>query len=157
MERVSLDRTTTEAILAAVESHARASGFFQRVNKHEVANAPGTGLTAEIWVQRIRPASSGLSSTSGLLVLNVRIRMPATYGSDFIEAEMLAACDALMLAYSGDFELGGALGVRSIDLLGQHGTPLAAVAGYLQQQDNVYRVYTIDVPIVANDLWTQAP
>jgi hypothetical protein len=153
VERVSLNRATVETILAVVESHAMASGFFQRVNKHEVANAPGNGLTAEIWVQRIRPARSGLDSTSGVLLLNVRIRMPTTFGSDYIEAELLAACDALMLAYTGDFQLGG--NAASIDIFAEHGTQLDAVAGYLQQQDTIFRVYTLNVPIICNDLWEQ--
>jgi hypothetical protein len=150
---VSLDRSTVETVLALVESHALKTGMFAGVNKHEVANAPGNGIRAEIWVQRIRPASSGLASTSGLLVLNVRIRKPTTLGSDLIEAEMLAACDALMLAYTGDFELGG--NARQVDIFGQHGVQLDATAGYLQQQDALYRVYTLNVPIVVSDLWAQ--
>jgi len=153
---VSLDKSTIRSILAVVESHALASGQFVRVNKHEVANPPTLGISAEIWVQRIMAIpASGLASSSGLLVLNIRPRMPATFNSDAVEEELLAAVDALMSAYSGDFELGGSLNVRSVDLLGSNGVRLAAAAGYLNQE-TLYRVYTIDLPIVVNDLWTQS-
>lgn len=143
------------AILNAVSSHAMASGHFEQVNGHEVANAPGFGITVEIWVQRVGPvpAASGLASTSALVLLNVRLRMPATVPDDYIDPAMTIAASDLIGAYSGDFELGG--NARNIDLLGAYGTPVQAVAGWLQQ-DGMYRVYTIDLPVVVNDLWTQS-
>lgn len=143
------------AILTAVESHAMGLGQFERVNKHEVANAPGAGITVEIWVQRIGPVrSSGLASTSALLLLNVRLRMPALLPDDYIDPAMTTACSDLMGAYSGEFELGGL--VRDVDLFGENGTPLQAVAGWLPQDGSLFRVYTVDLPLVINDIWNQA-
>lgn len=143
-------------ILSAVASHASASGHFERVNQHEVANAPGHGITVEIWVQRIGPVrSSGLASTSALLLLNVRLRMPATVPDDYIDPAMTIAASDLIGAYSGDFELGGL--ARDVDLLGENGTPLRAVAGWLEQDGTTFRVYTLDLPVVVNDLWAQSP
>lgn len=144
------------AILTAVESHAMGLGQFERVNKHEVANAPGAGITVEIWVQRIGPApgASGMAATSALVHLQVRLRMPALLPDDYIDPAMTTACSDLIAAYSGDFELGGL--VRDVDLLGQFGTALQAVAGWLPQDGSLFRVYTIDLPLVCNDLWNQA-
>ena len=148
----------TLAILEAVESHAAALGRFERVNRHEPKNAPGTGLTAAIWVQSIAPAAlaSGLAVTAALLVVNVRIytNMLAE-PQDAIDPSMVAAVDSLMTAYSGDFTLDGL--VRNVDLLGQHGTPLSAQAGYLEQDKKMFRVVTLTVPLVVNDVWSQTP
>lgn len=146
----------TAAIIDAVASHALALGRFERVNQHEPANSPISGLTAAVWVDRLGPAraSSGLATTSARLVLQVRIYSSvAQEPADAIDPTMLAAVDALMGAYSADFTLGGL--VRSVDLLGEEGQVLDAQAGYLELVDAVYRVFTITVPIIANDTWEQ--
>ena len=146
------------AILAAVESHALALGHFDRVNRHEPKSAPGNGLTAAIWVQNLRPvaAASGLTSTSARLELSVRVQMGMlAEPQDEIDTRILVAVDALMAAYSGDFELGGQ--IRNVDLLGALGDPLAADAGYLEQDSKLYRVVVISLPIIVNDLYVQAP
>lgn len=142
----------------AVQSHASASGYFESVNGAEPKNAPSTGgLTAAVWADRVAPLrSSGLNSVSVLVVFNVRI-----YGSaqsepaDAIDPNMLAAVDALCAAYSGDFTLGGL--ARSVDLLGANGTALNVQAGYLSQDGVLYRVMTITVPVIVNDLWEETP
>lgn len=147
-----------DSILDAVISHAMASGHFETVNGHEPKNAPGTGVTAAVWVETIGPVrgGSGLSSTTGRLTLNVRLYTPMlSEPQDAIDPSLVRALDALMTAYSGDFQLGGA--ARNIDLLGAHGTPLQAQAGYLSQDGKVFRVYTINLPVIVNDLWEQTP
>jgi hypothetical protein len=121
---MSLD---SNAIIDAVASHAAASGWFERVNRHEPKNAPGHGLTAAVWVDQLGPvpAGSGLRKTSARVVLNVRVfQNMLAEPQDEIDPNMMSAVDALMTAYSGDFELGG--NVRNVDLLAQAGTPLAA-------------------------------
>jgi len=74
---------------------------------------------------------------------------------DAIDTNIMTAVDALMAAYSSDFDLGGL--VRNVDLLGAHGDPLAADAGYLEQDKRLYRVVVISLPLICNDLYTQAP
>lgn len=143
-------------ILAAVESHALASGYFDAVNGHEPKSAPQNGLTAAVWVEQIGPArgGSGLDSTSARLALNVRLYTPMMQEpEDAIDPALMDALDALMAAYSGDFELGGL--VRSVDLLGTYGDPLGARAGYLTTTGAEYRVMTITLPLIVNDLWEQ--
>jgi hypothetical protein len=45
--------------------------------------------------------------------------------------------------------------VRNIDLLGEYGQRLTAQAGYLQLSDGMYRIFTITIPCIVNDMWTQ--
>lgn len=150
---MSLDIRT---ILSAVESHALASGYFVAVNGHEPKSPPNSGITAAVWVEQIGPArrASGLDSTTARLALYVRLYSSLVQEpADAIDPDLMTALDALMAAYSGDFTLGGL--VRDVDLLGQHGDPLSARAGYLAEGGSEYRVMTINLPLIVNDLWDQ--
>jgi hypothetical protein len=143
-------------ILAAVESHALASGYFTAVNGHEPKSPPTSGITAAVWVEQIGPArgGSGLDSTSARLALYVRLYSSLVQEpADAIDPDLMTALDALMAAYSGDFTLGGI--VRNVDLLGQFGDPLSARAGYIAEGGAEYRVMTIALPLIVNDLWDQ--
>lgn len=143
-------------ILDAVESHALASGYFAQVNGHEPKSPPTSGITAAVWVEQIGPArgASGLDSTSVRLALFVRLYSSLVQQPvDAIDPDLMTALDALMAAYSGDFTLGGL--VRDVDLLGAHGDPLSARAGYLAEGGAEYRVMTITLPLIVSDLWAQ--
>lgn len=144
-------------IVDAAQSHAMASGHFEQVNGHEPKNAPAAGgLTAAVWAdQVVTVRSSGLASASVLVVLNVRIYSSAqSEPLDAIDPTMLAAVDTLCAAYVDDFTLGGI--VRQVDVLGQHGAPLGARAGYISQSGATLRVMTINLPLIVNDLWEEA-
>ena len=146
----------TTVVLNEVVSHAMKLGLFERVNGHEPKSAPGNGLSAAVWVDRVGPAGSGLAATSALLTLQVRLYSPMLQEpQDAIDPNLTAAADALMNAYSGDFELGG--NVRNVDLLGQTGPGLSAQAGYIEQDHKLYRVMTITLPLIVNDVWEQVP
>ncbi|MEU8756212.1 hypothetical protein AB0C88_37570 [Streptomyces chartreusis] len=145
-----------DAIVDAVESHALASGYFPYVNGHEPKSTPTTGITAAVWVEHIGPArgSSPLNKTSVRLALFVRLyssmmQQPA----DAIDPDLIKALSALFGAYTGAFTLGGL--VRQVDLLGAYGDPLSARAGYLAEGDAEFRVMTITLPLILNDVWTQ--
>ncbi|MBT2508805.1 hypothetical protein J7I98_23545 [Streptomyces sp. ISL-98] len=145
-----------DSILDAATSHASASGYFEQVNGHEPLNPPITGgLTAAVWVDRVTPVrSSGLSSVSVLLVLNVRLyKTGQSLPLDAIDPDMVKAVDALCIAYCGDFTLGGL--VRKVDIFGAHGAPFDVRAGYLSQDGAPYRVMTISLPVIVNDLWEE--
>jgi hypothetical protein len=144
-------------LIGALEDHAASLGQFDQINRHEPKSAPGRGLTAAIWVDRLRPVrTSGLNSVSVALDVMVRVYLPMlTEPQDEIDPLMLDAVDALCATYGGDFQLGGR--VRSVDLFGAGGVQLQAQAGYMQQDGRLYRVMTITVPCVVNDLWTEAP
>lgn len=143
--------------LNALVSHALASGMFETVNGHEPVNAPGNGLTAAVWAGRIDPIrASGLDSTSLRVTFSVRVYSSANAEDlDAIDPNVLAAVCALMAAYSGDFTLAG--GARNIDLLGANGVAMSAQAGYLDQDGAKFRVMTISVPIIYNDVFEQVP
>lgn len=145
------------SILDAVVSHALASGHFEAVNGHEPKSLPSGGLTAAVWADRITPVrTSGLTSTSVLVVLNVRLYANAQQEpADAIDPALIDAVDTLCAAYVGDYELGEL--VRQVDVRGQHGQPLDVRAGYIQQDGALLRVLTIALPLVVNDLWEEAP
>lgn len=150
---MSLD---SSGIVNAVSSHAAGLGIFDRVNTHEPKNAPGGGLSCIIWLDTLGPArgESGLVITAALLTLSVRIQGPMIQEpQDDIDSNMLGAVDKLINEYSGDFELGGL--VRNVDLLGQSGTGLSGRAGYLNQDNKLYRVFTITLPMIVDDVWNQ--
>lgn len=148
----------TQPIIDAVVSHALASGHFERVNGHEPKSAPGSGITGAVWVDATGPArgASGLAATTARLTLNVRLYTSMlAEPADAIDPRLMAAHDALMTAYSADFTLGGL--VRCVDLLGMSGVPLSSQAGYLIQDSAQYRVVTIVLPVLVNDVWEQTP
>lgn len=152
-------------VLDAVRSHLHASGWFDEIYGfepvnpgagHEPTNIPGSGLTAASWVDRIEPhrAGSGLAATSVQLIVNVRIyRAATTSPRDHIEVEMLDAADDILAAYTGDFTLGGL--VRNVNVLGEEGIALRAQAGWLEEDEVLYRVYTLTVPLILSDTYPQ--
>jgi hypothetical protein len=142
----------------AIQSHAMASGLFERVNTHEPKSAPATGgLFCAIWMDEVGPArGSSLVSTSARVVFQVRLFSNMLQDpQDAIDPNLLAALHALMTAYASDFELGGL--ARAIDLQGMSGAPLSAQAGYVEQDGRMFRVYTIRLPVIVNDAWPQSP
>lgn len=145
-------------ILSALESHALSLGYFDRVNAYEPKGRPGRGLTCAIWTDLVEPAvgASGLASTSSRITFSVRLYTNMLMEpQDAIDPELMKALDALMRAYTGDFTLGGL--IRNIELLGGPGAPgMEAQAGYISMDNVMYRVLTIRLPIIVNDLWDQA-
>lgn len=148
-------------LVDALASHAMGLGLFEAVNGHQPSAPPGHGLSLAIWVQNIGATTSGLASTSGLVVMSLRIYSPIIQEPpDMIDPAVMDAVDQLFAAYSGDFTLGGL--VRQVDLLGQRNVNqnaggLAAIAGYIEYDRQIYRTMTINLPLIINDLWDQAP
>lgn len=146
------------AIRAALISHALSLGLFSDVSGHEPKAAPTGGVHGALWVDTIEPARarSGLNSTTLRVVFNFRVgsNMMDEPQDDTDEKIIVAAC-ALMNLYSGDFELGGQ--VMEVDLEGAHGFPLAAKAGYLNQDGKLFRVMVITIPLIISDVFVQAP
>jgi hypothetical protein len=152
-----LTAQATTLLIEALTSHALASGQFDRVNGHEPKNAPGTGMTCAVWVDKIDPIPerSGLNRTSVLFVASVRLYTSMLAEPlDMIDPLIVATADALFAAYSGDFTLGGL--ISNVDLLGAYGQRLNGQAGYQSIDGKIYRVFTISVPLVINDTWEQA-
>lgn len=143
---------------SAAMSHAQGLGLFEQVLDHEPVSAPGSGLVYALWVKNIRPipARSGLNSVSARLEFTGRVLMPAdTEPQGDVDVAVTGAVNGLMNAYCGDFELGGA--VAEVDLLGEHGASLGADFGYTRFDSTTYRAATLVVPLILNDVWTEAP
>jgi hypothetical protein len=155
--------TSSEAwideIFNAVVSDVQALAYFRKVLPYEPKRATTEGLTAAVWVQSMQPVGmlSGMSSTSGLLVFLVRIYSNMLQEpQDHIDPNMLRAASALMRRYHDDFDFDLHPLVRNVDLLGMSGTSLGCVAGYLEVDRKMYRIYDITVPVIVNDMWTQS-
>lgn len=145
------------ALVDALVSHAMTTGYFDRVNAHEPKNAPGYGLTAAVWNESGGPVqSSGAASTSAIVTFNVRIYTSmVSEPQDAIDPNMMSATDALIAAYSADFTLDGL--VRNVDLLGSASPGLSWRAGYIDVGGTKFRVMTVTVPLIVNDVWEQVP
>lgn len=142
----------------ALGDHAASSGHFERFARHEPKNPPSNGISGAIWLQEVRPLSlvSGLAVTSALVTFWLRIYQNMLLDpQDDIDPLVSDACTYLMNAYSGDFTLGGL--IKDVDLLGAHGEPLSARAGYVTIGNQMDRVMTLNIPCVVNDVFEQAP
>jgi hypothetical protein len=153
---MAFDSPAVDALTSYMTSVAAQLGTFRSVNLHEPKSAPGTGLRLAIWADSIQPLAeaSGQASSSGYVVMLAR-----AYGNmlakpeDDIDPRLMKSATALIGAYSADFTLGG--NVRNIDLLGMYGTKLGAQAGYITIASTMYRIMTVTVPCVVNDMWDQ--
>jgi hypothetical protein len=147
----------SKALFAALSSHAQTLGVFDRVNEHESMNAPGNGMTCELWFVRLAPfpPGSGLAVTTGLVVFTARIYRTQQLPAGAEDVAVMDAAYDLIAAYSADYTLGGL--VRNVDLLGQSGLQLAAQAGWLPVGETKYRTVDVTIPLIMNDLFPQAP
>lgn len=152
----SPDESWLDPIFDAVVSDAQASGYFDRVNKHEPKRKPGKGLTASVWIQNITPLAlaSGLAATSARVLFILRIYSNMLKEpQDMIDPELMRAASNLMRRYHDDFDFAGA--IRNVDLLGQFGISLEATAGYLEIDNTMFRIMDITIPCIVNDVWPQ--
>lgn len=149
------DEGWIDDIMDCVVSDVQRTGYFRKVNQHELKRA-NRDMTAAVWCQAIDPIPlmSGLASTSGRLTFVVRMYIPMLKEpQDEIDPLMMKATANLMRRYHDDFDFGGA--IRNIDLLGQFGIALAAQAGYLEIGNVDNRIMDITVPCLVNDIWPQ--
>lgn len=151
-------------ILSAVESHVAASGHVEQVMRfdprnpdtYEPINPAQLGVNAAIWVQAVGvvPAASGLDVVTGKVDVTVQLyTRKDTPPLELVDPRMVEAVDALFAAYCGDFTLGGL--VSWVDLLGAHGQALEARAGFLTEDETLYRIYRIELPLVLADVWAE--
>lgn len=147
-----------DSITSALESAAQALGVFDSVNGYEVKSPPGNGVHCEIvfGLFELVPVRSGLQDVSFKLTYKVRLRTPwAQQPTEGIDPSLLKACDALLASYIGGFTLSG--NVNAVDLLGlAGGTPISANSGYIDQGGVMFRIVEITLPLIVDDLWTEA-
>lgn len=145
------------SLYAAVVSGSMALGIFENTAQHEPKSAPQPGLHCAVWLDTIKPVrTSGLDQTSGLVSFFVRVYNPMlSEPQDDIDPDITTAVAALMAAYTGDFNFGGAADVRAVDLLGAYSGGLQAQAGYMEIDRKFFRVMVINLPVIINDMFVQ--
>lgn len=135
------------------------TGSFERTQAGDLKSAPGRGLTAAVWVQHMGPAvgaASGLSSTTGSLIFWIRIYSDLIMEPhDKIDPRIISAADGLFRLFVNGFTLDGL--IRNVDVRGANSLqPLGADAGYQAIDNKMFRIMTITLPLVVNDMWTEA-
>ena len=146
---------TPAGVLAALVSHAKATGQFIDVRDYEPKSAPSAqGVTLAIWAGPMSPVLGGLAATSARMEFTARLyrSMLAEPQSDRV---ILDALSTYVGRLTSDFTLGDSL--RMVDLLGAYGDPLAYDMGYVEMDHKIFRLADIRVPLIINDVWTQAP
>lgn len=148
-----------QGLIDAVASYAMRTGEFENpVPTHEPKSRPGPGMTCSAFVTATEPvgALSGLNSVSGLIVMTLRIQTPfLQHPADQIDGNLLRAGGAVMALFAGGFTLGGI--VRNVDIFGAHGQKMRTQLGYVTQDNTIYRINDVTVPLLVNDLWGEAP
>jgi len=146
-----------QAVMDSIISHSLATGWFDRVQNHEPKQPPGNGLSAALWVDRIDPVGSvsGVDSTSLRVMFMMRIYTNMLQEpQDAIDPNVIQATFSIMQELSSDLGLGAL--VKNVDVLGAFGEGLVARAGYVKVDTQMYRVMTINIPVVVNDAFDQA-
>lgn len=145
-------------IFDKVVSFAMSSGRFDNVNQHEPKNAPGNGISCSVWINTILPyrVGSGMAATTGVVQLNERLYTNfRSQPFDMIDPNITAAACDIISTLTANFDFGGDAGVRNVDLLGATGTPLSAQAGYVEIDKQMFRVMTVVIPVIVNDMFVQ--
>jgi hypothetical protein len=154
---MAFNADAVNALFAAIVSVPQQLGTFEVVMAHEPKNAPVALPACAVWVQTIKAVrSSGLASVSGCVSMRARIYQSTMLAEpqDGIDPALLANTSLLLGALSDGFTLGGT--VREVDLLGAEGEALAAETGFINHDNRLFRVAEIVIPVVINDLWTEA-
>lgn len=149
-------RTLVGNIFTKLRDHASALGVFEHVEGHAMVNPPPSGIGIAFEAGPIKPGSqySGLKATSVVFTCTGSIYTTMqTQPADTVELDITGASMALMVALSGDFDLGG--NVRNIDLLGATGVGLSADPGYLKLGEQTFRASVITIPMVITDVFEQ--
>jgi hypothetical protein len=156
----NFNEAAVNAILDRVVSASMTLGVFDTVNQHEPKQSPGSGFTCAVWVDSIRPIRrSSVDAISGVLSLRIRAYTPFQQQPfDQIDPQIITAVSTLIGAFSADFDFGQLVNVRCIDIMGGEGSGemLDARAGYLEIDRRMYRIMTIRLPVIVNDMWILA-
>lgn len=146
------------SVLDILISDAQLLGIFEHVNQFESTSSPGTGLTAEIvWMLGPTPMAnrSGLTSTSARVVYGMRIMVPfKNTPKESLDPILTNAVDLYINSLHGELALADAQG-SFIDVFGMGGIPIDAQGGYLTLDQTTYRVGTVTIPVIMENVWTQ--
>jgi hypothetical protein len=141
-----------DPIFDAVVSNIQRTGYFDKVNTHEPKRAPGSRLTAAVWIQSVIPTVvSGINSTSAVMTFIIRIYQNfKSQPEDMIDPSMLRAACNIIRQFHDDFDFDLPDLIRNVDLL-----RMSLNAGYVEQDKSMFRVMDIMIPVIVNDVWPQ--
>ena len=144
-----------------LKTHAMTSGrLFKTVEAFPPRSAPAVeGVSLHFWLKSVAPipARSSLSSVAVVVSFTAQMfvsdqQMP--YAQN--DVKLMAALDWYLGQLVGDFELGGL--VEQVDVLGAYSPGVTCDAGWQTFDKGAqYRAFTITIPLVVDDLWTEAP
>jgi len=154
------------AVQTALVDHAAALGVFGSVNGHEPRNAPSDAPALSLYAVGARPLprGSGLAVVSVALDWAARVSVPAAVGDlDAVERLVSAAGLAYWAAVVSDLDLAlgaaqlpAGMSMWGLDVLGVHGQGTRMELGYLVPDATPLRVATVSLPIIVNDVLTEA-
>ena len=151
-----------KALQSIVRAVPARTGLFTNVGGREPKNAPGRDLTCWVFCNGIEPIRSGQSSTSLRVTFHVRLQVPMLQEpEDDIDPILMSAAVTVMAGYAGGFTLSAVeadgIDVRAIDIRGMERVSMGAAFGYRDQDGRKYRAVVVQVPILLNDVLTEAP
>lgn len=147
-----------DQILAALNDHVLTLNVCDTVSGHETKAPPGTGVHCEMFGGGFEcvPARSGLGVVAVKLLWRMRLRTSwMQKPADDIDHRLLKVLDPIMTSFIGGFTLGGT--VVAFDVLGAAGgSPVTGQFGYLDQGGQMFRTVEAQLPLIVDDLWTEA-
>lgn len=149
--------TTFLTVLRALATPVEATGRFDRVVLGEPKSAPGTGLSASVFVSDLYPvpARSGLATVSVRMETCIRVMLGMlTEPQEAIEPTILEAIEDVWTRMFGDFDLGSE--VSHVDILGAYGERIRARFGYITLDSTMYRIADVFVPVILPNEITEA-
>jgi hypothetical protein len=160
-----LTQAVIKTIYQAIGDFAKQSGLFTGgTDDHESRNPPGKGLSCEVLMGPIEPATrgSGLSATSARWEFTVRVSAPRMATPDGETDQAVAYAGAYLIgAFTNDFDLEEIAPslpdglMRMVDVLGAYGDPLKFEPGWLTRDGSPYRVGELTLPLILNDVFPQ--
>ena len=150
----------TRSLQLALVTHAKTLGKFTGgVVAHPPMSAPAKDLAAFLTLVRFRPLPerSGLNTVSGLVQFQVQVLSSTRQQPyDGIDEKIMNSVDRYAASLTGAFTLGGL--VEQVDVLGAYSDGLSLELGWTSFDGSpvAFRAATLTVPLVLDDMWTEA-
>lgn len=154
---MTFNQAAIETLLSDVASGVMSLGMFQEVLRHEPKSKPQHDMTFAFFVDSIKPSRliSGVDATAGMVTLMGRAYVSfLTKPEDDVDAQLLNGVSAIIDGLTGSFTLGHS--VVAVDLIGMDSSGLSAQMGYTTVDSTVFRICDLTIPVLIDNLWTQA-
>jgi hypothetical protein len=145
-------KTTVDNIVSKLQ----AMNQFSSVLDYEPKAPPAGDFVASVWLLSAMPIAeaSGLDKASLIYVLRVRIYHSIVLNEPVDDKGLLERADNIYDDFLGEFDLGGT--IRAIDVYGMYGQSMTMQTGYIDVGGTMFRIADIDLPVIVNDVSTEA-